>query len=125
MHSYLWGRANEKPLHDLSYIPSMEEIIIDDYEEGAIRKVRLHDGSTIILKKLDKDYDPTNKFQAIEMLTIAEDNHLLMTGLLYIQPEKKVAFDYYNLVDEPLNRLSARRIQPEKTSLERINQVLY
>ena len=29
-----------------------------DYEDGQIKEVSMHDGSTVILKKLEKDYDP-------------------------------------------------------------------
>lgn len=121
LHSYVWGRQNEEPLHDITYIQTKEPITISDFQEGEFKDVVLHDGSKIILKKLDIDYDPTNKWDAIRILQQSEENHWLITGLLYVDPSKTTIFDMYNIVDEPLNRLDSRRIQPTRSSLEKIN----
>jgi 2-oxoglutarate ferredoxin oxidoreductase subunit beta len=52
MHSYAWGREHEVALHDLAYVPPAEEIMVD-YEEGEAKEVTMHDGSIVILKKLE------------------------------------------------------------------------
>ena len=39
-----------------------------DYESGTYKEVELHDGSHIVLKKLEEDYDPTDRRAAIEAL---------------------------------------------------------
>lgn len=121
-HSYTWGKEHETPLHDISYVPAREEITIEDYEEGAFREVTLHDGATILLKKLDKDYDPTNIFEAMRLLEEAELNRWLLTGILYIVPDEPDMFAAYNLIDTPLNRLPESRLRPSKESLEEINR---
>src|SRR6266498_4445350 len=106
-HSYSWGKDHEEPLHDITYIAPRNEIILErEMEEGEIREVSLHDGSIIILKNLDKDYDPTNRFEAIRVLAEAQANDWLVTGLIYIQTDKPSLTDTYNLVDTPLNRLA-------------------
>ena len=33
MHSYAWGKEHEVALHDLSYVPPAEEIMVD-YRTG-------------------------------------------------------------------------------------------
>lgn len=123
MHSYGWGKTHETPLHDISYVPAKEDIIIDDFREGTIRGVTLHDGSRVFMKKLDREYDPTSRWHALQMLEEAEENELLVTGLIYVNPQAPSLFDLCDLVDEPLNRLSERKIRPPRESLDQINRM--
>ena len=48
MHSYAWGKDHEEALHELSYVPPAEEIMVD-YEEGEDKEITLHDGSMVML----------------------------------------------------------------------------
>jgi 2-oxoglutarate ferredoxin oxidoreductase subunit beta len=66
-HSYAWGKEHEVALHELAYVPPAEEIMVD-YEDGEVREVTMHDGSMVILKKLDRDYDPTKRTEAMRIL---------------------------------------------------------
>jgi 2-oxoglutarate ferredoxin oxidoreductase subunit beta len=124
LHSYLWGRQHELPLHDLAYIPPQEEIIIEEFEEGSIKEVKMHDGSHLYIKKLGRDYDPTNKSQAMNLLFEAHENGLLLTGLLYMDINQPTTFDLYNLVESPLNRLTEKTLRPAKDKLDMINATL-
>ena len=63
--SYSYVKDHEEPLADVSFVPFFEDITIE-HEEGTTREVALHDGSKIVLKKLDRDYDPTNKAEAMQ-----------------------------------------------------------
>ncbi|MFZ3151381.1 MAG: thiamine pyrophosphate-dependent enzyme [Anaerolineaceae bacterium] len=125
LQSYAWGRENEAPIQDITYIPSREPIMLEDYDDDSIREVKLHDGSTILLKKIQKDYDPTNKNAALDLLTESYKNHYFATGLIYFEASETTIYDTFNLVDEPLNRLSPERIRPDKASLDRINESLH
>ncbi len=124
-HSYQWGKLNEIPLHDITFVPAREEITIEDFEPGSSREVTMHDGATVVMKKLETDYDPTNRYEALRVLEEADRCNCLVTGLLFIEPEAQTLFDRYNLPDEPLNRLTADRIRPSKESLEEINEMLF
>jgi 2-oxoglutarate ferredoxin oxidoreductase subunit beta len=124
MHSYAWGKNHEVALHDLAYVPPAEEIYVD-YEEGEAREVILHDGSMMVLKKLERDYDPTNRANAMKVLEEANTKQWLLTGLIYIDPDEDSLLDLYNLVDEPLNRLTDDRLRPSPESLKRINEMLF
>ncbi|MBU48972.1 MAG: 2-oxoglutarate ferredoxin oxidoreductase subunit beta [Deltaproteobacteria bacterium] len=122
--SYPWGKENEMPLHEISFVPHYEEITIEDYEEGEVKQVKLHDGSMIQLKKVDKEYDPTNKYAAMQMLEEASANQQLVTGLIYVNENQPNFKDTLNLVDEPLATLPQERLRPSKASLEEINKSL-
>lgn len=125
-HSYTWGKDHETPLHELSFIPARDEIIIpDEFLEGEVREVELHDGSTVVFKKLDKDYDPTNKYQALNILQEAQDKNWLVTGLIYLDPQKETLIQRYNLVDTPLNRLNDNDLRPKPDTIKMINDLMF
>ena len=124
-HSYQWGKDNEAPLHDITFVPSRDEITLEDFEPGSTTEVTLHDGSLIILKKLDKDYDPTNRFEALRVLEEADQNNSLLTGLLFVEPGAKTLFDRYNLPETPLNRLTPEQIRPTRESLQEVNKMMF
>ncbi|GAB1470099.1 2-oxoacid:ferredoxin oxidoreductase subunit beta [Chloroflexota bacterium] len=125
-HSYTWGREHEEPLHEISYIAPRNEIILEEeMNEGEIREVAMHDGSTIILKNLEKGYDPTDRMLALQRLEEARQNDWLLTGLIYINPEKPSLTDIYNLVDTPLNRLSQVDLRPERVMIDKVNELMF
>jgi 2-oxoglutarate ferredoxin oxidoreductase subunit beta len=123
-HSYAWGKEHEVALHELAYVPPAEEILVD-YEEGEAKEVCLHDGSTVILKKLDRDYDPTNRTEAMRVLEEANANNWLITGLIYINNEPPSLIELYNLTDEPLNRLTEDRLRPPRETIDRLNSMMF
>jgi 2-oxoglutarate/2-oxoacid ferredoxin oxidoreductase subunit beta len=125
-HSYAWGKDHEEPLHDLTYIAPRNEIILEEeMKEGEIREVSMHDGSVVILKVLEKDYDPTNRFEAIRVLAEAQANNWLATGLIYYESGKPSLTDIHYLVDTPLNRLTEADLRPTPEQLARINSLMF
>ena len=125
LHSYVWGRQHESPLHDIAFVPYKANITLDEFDEGTVKEVILHDGSSIILKKLGKNYDPTNKWDAIRALEAAETEDQLITGLIYFKSDTQTIYDLYNIVDQPLNRLPKEKIRPTREMLEKINSNMY
>jgi 2-oxoglutarate/2-oxoacid ferredoxin oxidoreductase subunit beta len=121
LHSYTWGKSHETPLHEVSYVPARDEIMVEDFEEGTTREVTLHDGSSVMLKKLERDYDPTDRWQAFHVLEEAQRKNWLVTGLLYVDPNQPAMFDFYNLPEIPLNRLTEKSLRPTYDTLEKIN----
>jgi 2-oxoglutarate ferredoxin oxidoreductase subunit beta len=125
VHSYSFGKEHEEPLHEISFVPAREEITVEDFEEGTTREVTLHDGSQVVLKKLENDYDPTNRWQALHMLEDAHTNNWLVTGLIYVDPNMPTMYDLYNLPETPLNRMTEKNIRPSKETLEKLNQMMF
>jgi len=126
LHSYTWGKDHEAPLHEISFVPALDEIELPgEFEAGTVREVAMHDGSTIVLKKLEKDYDPTDRGRAFQMLEAAERENMLVTGLIYIDPRRPTLPDSFNLVETPLNRLVEADLRPARETIDRINAMMF
>jgi len=123
-HSYSWGKLHEEALHELAYVPPAEEIMVE-YEQGEDIEVTMHDGSMIILKKLGRDYDPTDRVAAMRVLEEANACNCLLTGLIYIDTDQHSLAELYNLPDTPLNRLSEERIRPPRETIEQVNNLMF
>ncbi len=121
--SYSYVKDHDEPLEDISFVPYFEDISVD-YEPGTARSVTLHDGSTILLKKVDHDYDPTDRIQALKTLHEASRRGELATGLIYIEPDRDDFLEQLNLVDEPLSTLPLERTRPPKAALDEIMESL-
>ncbi len=117
--SYAWGRKHEDPLHDVTMVPKREEIVID-YRPGEVETVKMHDGSMLVLKKLGRDYDPTNRMEAVVLLEETMAQSILVTGLIYINDDQPTFLEVENLVDTPLVHLSAKQLRPPERSLKKI-----
>ena len=120
MHSYAWGKEHEVALHDLAFVPPSEEILVE-YLEGEAKEVTMHDGSMVVLKKLEREYDPTNRAEALRVLEEANAKQWLLTGLIYINEGQPTLLDVYDLPDTPLNRLPESRLRPPRQSLDILN----
>ena len=125
-HSYAWGKDHEEPLHDITYVAPRNEIILEEeMKEGEVREVTMHDGSVVILKNLDKDYNPTSRFEALRAMEEAQRNNWLVTGLLYIDTSKPSLTEQYNLVETPLNRLTEVDLRPAPDMMDRVNALMF
>jgi 2-oxoglutarate ferredoxin oxidoreductase subunit beta len=125
-HSYAWGKEHEQPLHEISYVAPRNEIMLErEMQEGEIREVAMHDGSTIILKNLEKGFDPTNRFEAMRVMEEAQRNNWLVTGLLYINQNKPTLTTTYDLVETPLNRLTQADLRPERSAIDKVNALMF
>jgi 2-oxoglutarate ferredoxin oxidoreductase subunit beta len=125
-HSYAWGKDHEEPLHEISYIAPRSEIMLEqEMNEGEIREVAMHDGSTVILKNLEKGYDPTNRMLALQALEEAQQNNWLLTGLIYVNTTKPALTDIYNLVETPLNRLTEADLRPNRAMIDKVNELMF
>ncbi|MFN3980100.1 MAG: 2-oxoacid:ferredoxin oxidoreductase subunit beta [Caldilinea sp.] len=116
--SYAFGKEHETPLHDLSFVPSFEQIEIDDYDDET--EVQLHDGSWLVLKKLDSFYDPTDKHLAYRTLEDARQQQKLLTGLFYIEPQTPNFIDILQMTDKPLALLSEAETRPSREAFTRL-----
>ena len=116
--SYGFGRSNEIRLHELNYVPEFEEIQIEDYEDEV--EVQLHDGGSIILKKIDPNHDPTDRAAAYTAIQRSLDEQKLITGLLYINENQPTFTELLDLTDTPLAQLPQEKLRPSREALESV-----
>jgi 2-oxoglutarate ferredoxin oxidoreductase subunit beta len=121
--SYSYMKDHEEPLHDLDFVPGFQDIEVE-IEEGEVRDVALHDGSRIRIKKLGRDYDPTDKMAAINLIHESARTGEVLTGILYVDPARDTFFDQLNFIEEPLATLPQSRTRPGKEALDQIMEEL-
>lgn len=125
-HSYAWGKDHEEPLQEISYIAPRSEIMLErEMAEGEVREVSMHDGSTVILKNLEKGYDTSSRIEALRVMEEAQSNKWMLTGLLYLDTSKPNLTSQYNLVDTPLNRLTEVDLRPERSAIDKVNALMF
>jgi 2-oxoglutarate ferredoxin oxidoreductase subunit beta len=117
--SYAHVKEHDAPLHDIEYVPYFEDITIE-YEPGEAREIDMPDGSSVVLKKLAEDYDPTDRDRAMDVLHEARRERRLVTGLLYVDPASRPFADELRMVDAPLATLPMERVRPPRAVLEEI-----
>jgi 2-oxoglutarate ferredoxin oxidoreductase subunit beta len=121
--SYSYMKEHEEPIHEIDFVPHFEDISVE-IEEGTTQSVELHDGSVIRLKKLGRDYDPTNKMEAIRLIHEAHASGEVLTGILYVDSHKENFLDMLRLVDQPLATLPDHMTRPPKEALDQIMEEL-
>jgi 2-oxoglutarate ferredoxin oxidoreductase subunit beta len=121
--SYDYGKEHEERLQEITFIPSFEEVRVD-YEPGTQQMVRLHDGPMVKLKKLDRDYDPTSKWRALDLLEQARKRQEFITGLLFIDEKRQTLPEMMHLVDTPLAHLPETLLRPSRAQFDALMQEL-
>ena len=121
--SYKYMKDHEEPLQDISFIPVFEDIAID-YDPGTTMEVEMHDGSKLRLRKLEEDYDPTNRIHAINRLNEAKEKGEMLTGVLYVNTKAPTFIDMLNITPEPLATLPASAVRPGKEVLDQVMEEL-
>jgi 2-oxoglutarate ferredoxin oxidoreductase subunit beta len=84
----------------------------------------MHDGSKLRIKKLGRDFDPTNKFHALEALDKANANGEVLTGVLYVDTSKPTFMDMLSMDDAPLATLPDSKTRPPKEALDQAMEEL-
>jgi len=118
--SYDYVREHNEAVNRLDFMPEREPIGVE-YPEGGARDVVLHDGGLLRLRKLDADYDPSDKVRAMSFLEAHRAKGEVVTGLLYLHPDSDDMHAALQTVDAPLNSLSDAELVPGNAALAAIN----
>jgi 2-oxoglutarate/2-oxoacid ferredoxin oxidoreductase subunit beta len=121
--SYSYVKDHDEPLGDISFVPFFGEISVD-YDPGTTTEVTLHDGSRMLLKKLEGSYDPTSKVEALRVLSESHEKGEVITGLFYVNTGQPNFLDLLNIVDEPLATLPEAKVRPPKIVLDEVMESL-
>jgi 2-oxoglutarate/2-oxoacid ferredoxin oxidoreductase subunit beta len=121
--SYKYMKDHDEPLQEVNFIPFFEDISVE-YDAGSTVEVTMHDGSRLRLRKLEEDYDPTDKIRAISRLHQAKEEGSMLTGVLYVNTQSPTFLDMLNISDEPLATLPASVTRPSPGVLEQVMEEL-
>ena len=121
--SYDYVREHVEATATMDFVPLMKEITAS-YEAGDISDITMHDGSEIRLHKLQKDWEPINRFSAINAMQRAKQKGEILTGLLYIDESSNDLHDILNSSETPLNELTKDSLCPGAEALAKLNSSL-
>ena len=82
--------------------------------------VELHDGSKIVLRKVDAEYDPTSRAKSFKYLRDRFNAGEIITGLLYIDDKRKEMHDLMGNIETPLSEYPLAKLQPGSAELSKI-----
>src|SRR5258706_9988974 len=117
--SYKYMKDHDEPIHDVSFVPFFEDISVD-YEAGSATEVTMHDGSRLRLRKLEEDYDPTNRIEAMKRLHEAHEKGEVLTGIFFVDTKKPNFIELLNMTEAPLATLPESVIRPGREALETV-----
>ena len=121
--SYKYMKDHEEPLQDINFIPAFQEIDVD-YDPGTTVSVTMHDGSQLRLTKLEEDYDPTDKVNAIRRLNESHEKGEVLTGVFYVNTKAPNFIDMLNMTEESLATLPESVVRPGREVLEQAMEEL-
>jgi len=119
--SFDYVRAHNMAVENkLDYVEPKEEITVS-YEEGTTTAVELHDGSRLILNKLDQGHDFRDPDEAILTIRRNASQGQVATGLLYVNEGGTDLHDVLQTPDRPLNQIPVAELCPGSAALASVN----
>ncbi|MBN9009165.1 MAG: 2-oxoacid:ferredoxin oxidoreductase subunit beta [Rhizobiales bacterium] len=77
--SFDYVREHNEAINAIDWIEARREITVD-YEPGTVTEVTQHDGSVLTLRKLNEDYDPSDRLAAMNFLQREAAKGRIVTG---------------------------------------------
>jgi 2-oxoglutarate ferredoxin oxidoreductase subunit beta len=116
--SYAYTREHYEPAVHADFVP-LEREIVASYKEGETLPVVMHDGSRIVLRKLDSAYDPTDRSGAATHIQERMKLGEYLTGLLYVETSKNEFHEVNGTPAGPLNSVPYEALSPGSKGLEK------
>ena len=117
--SYEFVRDNYDAVVHADFVAPAQEITAR-YAEGEAMPVTMHDGSRILLRKLDPAYDPTNRDKAFSYVREKQSHGEYVTGLIYIDPKGSEFHDANGTAKTPMNQVDFKKLTPGSAGMEKI-----
>jgi 2-oxoglutarate ferredoxin oxidoreductase subunit beta len=118
--SYDYVREHNEAVNRLDFMTGRDPIVVD-YAPGAVQTVEQHDGTTLVLRKINADYDVHDRVAAMSFLQQHAAKGQVVTGVLYLDREAEDLHKHLNTTETPLNALSERELCPGSAVLDKIN----
>jgi len=115
-----WAREHEEPLQEIGFVPRLAEIEVEQ-KAGESTRVKLHDGSWIVLRALRHDeHRVTDRSSALRLLIESQDKSEFLTGLIYVAPQRTDFVSAQKMSETPLTLLPDNALRPSRETLETI-----
>ena len=121
--SYDYVRQHNEAVNRIDFMTPGKEITAD-YAPGETLAVPQHDGTILNLRKLQADYDPTDRYGAMSFMQQHAARGEIVTGLLYLDTLATDLHTSLNTCDSPLNMLGVPELCPGADALARVNAAL-
>jgi 2-oxoglutarate/2-oxoacid ferredoxin oxidoreductase subunit beta len=121
--SFDYVREHNEAVNRLDVITGRAPIKLDQ-APGTVQVVEQHDGSRLVLRKLNADYDVSDRLAAMSFLQTHAAKGQIVTGLIYLDRESEDLHASLNTVEAPLNGLGEQDLCPGSAALEKINAAL-
>jgi 2-oxoglutarate/2-oxoacid ferredoxin oxidoreductase subunit beta len=117
--SYAFTREHYEEAIHADFVAPEQQISVD-YAPGSTQAVTMHDGSRLLLRKVEEQYDATDRAAALELIQqrLKQGEHL--TGLLYVDESQGDFHALSGTPDQPLNQLPYERLDPGAQALSKI-----
>jgi len=119
--SYRYTREHIEDAASVDFVPLRREITMPP-GDGALREVRMHDGSVVTFRKLDENYDPTDRDRAYSYLREHQNKGQVVTGLLYMSEQSKDLHDINKTVKQPLTTVPYEQLTPGAAALAKLQK---
>ncbi len=117
--SYAHTREFYNHVINVDYVHPSEEIKAA-YAEGEAMPIHLRGGDTIVLRKVNREYDPTSRASSFKYLRDRFNAGEITTGLLYVNEERQEMHELMGNVDTPLAQLPYEDLSPGKEELHKL-----
>jgi 2-oxoglutarate ferredoxin oxidoreductase subunit beta len=121
--SFDYVREHNEAVNRLDVITGRAPIKLDQ-APGTVQVVEQHDGSRLVLRKLNADYDVNDRLAAMNFLQTHAAKGQIVTGLIYLDREPEDLHGSLNTIATPLNELGDKELCPGSAALEKINASL-
>jgi len=121
--SYDYVRQHNEAVSRIDFMTPGDEITTD-YAPGEVVDVPHSDGSTLRLRKLHADYDPTDRYAALAYMNQHAARGEVVTGLLYLDALATDLHLALNTCSTPLYALDEGALCPGSAALKGINAAL-
>jgi 2-oxoglutarate ferredoxin oxidoreductase subunit beta len=117
--SYSYTREHYHEAVHTDFVPPAGEISVN-YAPGEALPVTMHDGSRVVLRKIDAGYDATDRGAALARIRERLRQNEYLTGLLHVSASQAEFHELNQTPDEALNRIPYARLNPGPEALAKV-----
>lgn len=121
--SYAYTRSHQHEVVHADYIAQREEITAE-YAPGSVTRVQLHEGGFVNLRKVDEDYDPTDRDKAYSFMREKSAVGEIATGILYATTDTHDMVEKNDMSEKPLTRVPYEALCPGSRALDEYQERL-